>query len=274
LAQEAKPPLRAEEVQRILALLKPLSAEAQIVLVGGQALAFWSARFAEPRGEISVVASKDIDFEGSADSARLAGRLLGGEVMIPSPLEPTPVTGVVTFIDSDGIGRSLDFIGAPRGLDAADVRDTALRVDLPSSDGREAIALWVMHPERCMESRVYNTIDLGRDDSLGLNQLKVSIPIARRWSESLLNDGSIAERDRQRAVLDLNERIFKKASEDRCFLEVYRRFGIDPFAAVLDDGRLPQGFGSKRYPQMQQRLAAIRQRPNPPPDQSASEETA
>jgi hypothetical protein len=257
--QEAKPPLRAEEVQRILSLLKPLSDKAQIILVGGQALAFWSARFAEPRGEISVVASKDIDFEGSADSARLAGRLLGGEVMIPSPLEPTPVTGVVTFIDSDGIDRSLDFIRAPRGLTAADVRDTAIRVDLPALAGGGATALWVMHPERCMESRVYNTIELARDDSLGLDQLEVSIPIARRWSESLLDDESIEERDRQRAVLRLNERVFKKASEDRCFLKVYRRFAIDPFAAVLDDDRLPEGFRAKRYPQMQQRLAEIRQ---------------
>jgi hypothetical protein len=62
--QEAKPPLRAEEVQRVLSLLEPLSDKAQIILVGGQALAFWSARFAEPRGEISVVASKDIDSRG------------------------------------------------------------------------------------------------------------------------------------------------------------------------------------------------------------------
>lgn len=51
--QEAKPPLRVEEVKRVLGLLGPLSEEAQIVLVGGQALAFWSARFAEPDGEVS-----------------------------------------------------------------------------------------------------------------------------------------------------------------------------------------------------------------------------
>ncbi len=257
--QEAKPPLRVEEVQRVLGLLGPLSEKAQIVLVGGQALAFWSARFAEPDGEVRVVASKDIDFEGSADSARLAGRLLGAEVMIPSPLEPSPMTGTVTFLDADGIDRSLDFIEAPRGLDADDVRETAVRVELPGvlEGGGDAV-LWVMHPERCMESRIYNTIDLGRDDELGLDQLRVSVPIARGWSESLLGDEAVEESRRQRAVLSLNERIFEKCCKNRCFLAVHRKYGLDPFDAVLNDPRLPSGFGSKRYPQMRDRLATIR----------------
>lgn len=37
------PPLRPEEVQRVLGQLVPLIQDTQIVLVGGQALAFWSA---------------------------------------------------------------------------------------------------------------------------------------------------------------------------------------------------------------------------------------
>lgn len=257
--QEAKPPLQAEEVQRVLGLLEPLTRKGQIVLVGGQALAFWSARFAEPEGEIRVVASKDIDFEGSAASARRAGRLLSGEVMIPSPREPTPVTGVVTFVYSEGIDRTLDFIGAPYGLDAQDVRETAIHVDLQGlSDDEDGPALWVMHPQRCMESRIYNTIGLRRDDELALGQLKVSIPIARRWSESLLEDELIAERDRQRAVLKLNERIFKGCCEDHSFQAVHRKYGLDPFDAVLADERLPSEFNAKRYPQMRERLASIR----------------
>jgi len=257
--QEAKPPLRVEEVERVLGLLAPLSESAQIVLVGGQALAFWSARFAEPAGEIRVVASKDIDFEGSAAAARRAAQLLGGEVMIPPPREPSPMTGTVTFVDADGIDRSLDFIDAPRGLDAEDVRATAIRVELsmPSRDDRAV--LWVMHPERCMESRIYNTIDLGRDDELGLSQLEVSVPVTRRWSQSLLEDRTIEERRRQRAVLDLNERIFQLCSEDRCFLAIHRRYGVDPFEAVLADPRLPEDFLTKRYSQMRERLAEIRQ---------------
>jgi hypothetical protein len=252
--QEAKPPLRAGEVQRVLRLLAPLTQKTQIVLVGGQALAFWSARLVEPGGEVSIVTSKDIDFEGSANAARIAAKLLDASVEIPPPLEPTPVTGVVTFVDSDGFDRHLDFIGAPRGLDADDIRETAVRVDLTVPSGGEVAPLWVMHPERCMESRIYNTVELDRDDELGLGQLKVSIPIARRWSKNLLGNKAINERQRQRAVLDLNERIFEKCCEDRCFLAVRAQHGLDPFDAVLVDERLPQAFRDKRYPQMLDRL--------------------
>ena len=105
--QAGAPPLRSEEVRRVITALAPLTRKTDIVLIGGQALAFWSARFAEPSGEISVVASKDIDFEGSADAARTAATLLDAEVMIPSPVEPSPVTGVVTFTDADGNTKKL-----------------------------------------------------------------------------------------------------------------------------------------------------------------------
>lgn len=202
--------------------------------------------------------SKDIDFEGSATAARRAARILGAEVMIPSPREPLPMTGTVAFVDADKFDRSLDFIEAPRGLDGEDVRETAIRVELSMPSGADRTVLWVMHPERCMESRIYNTIELGRDDELGLAQLRVSVPIARRWSQSLLEDRTIEKRGRQRAVLDLNERIFKLCCEDRCFLAVHGRHGVDPFEAVLADPRLPEDFLTKRYPQMRERLAAIR----------------
>jgi hypothetical protein len=59
-------------------------------------------------------------------------------------------------------------------------------------------------------------------------------------------------------VLDLNERIFEKCCEDRCFLAVHGRYGVDPFDAVLNDARLPGGFREKRYPQMVDRLAKKR----------------
>jgi hypothetical protein len=257
--QAAPPPLRSEEVRRVISALAPLTRKTEIVLVGGQALAFWSARFAEQSGEISVVASKDIDFEGSGDAARIAATLLDAELMIPSPMEPSPITGVVTFTDADGFDRTLDFISTPRGLDAEDVRETAVWVELNASPAEPVKAsFWVMHPERCMESRIYNTIELQRVDPLGLDQLRVSVPIARRWSEAILDDGAL-DRDRGvRAVLRLNERIFEKCCDDWCFRGVYERHGIDPFHAVLRDPRLPQAFQDRRYPQMIRRLENLR----------------
>jgi hypothetical protein len=42
-----EPPLRHEEVRRILRLADPLTEERRIVLIGGQAVAFWM-RFLAP----------------------------------------------------------------------------------------------------------------------------------------------------------------------------------------------------------------------------------
>jgi hypothetical protein len=95
----APPPLRADEVLRVLRVLAPVTADPSVVLVGGQAVEFW-ARFlgldtADSSAEL--LASKDIDFEGSADAARAAADLLGGRSRIPSFDHHTPLTGVVFF---------------------------------------------------------------------------------------------------------------------------------------------------------------------------------
>jgi hypothetical protein len=247
----APPPLRADEVLRVLRVLAPVTADPSVVLVGGQAVEFW-ARFlgldtADSSAEL--LASKDIDFEGSADAARAAADLLGGRSRIPSFDHHTPLTGVVFFDDSDGIERRIDFLVSPLGLDGGDVRDTAVDVEIGADAPRTT--LWAMHPERVMESRIANVQILGIDDAHALAQLRMSIAIAREWSRFLLADSSISERDRVRGVLRLNERIFGKCVRDLHFRQLFADRGIDPFDAVLaDDDRLPSAFRERRYPQM------------------------
>lgn len=80
-----RPPLPREEVQRILVRLSPLSAEGKIVLIGGQAVAWWTVflELEDSSREIEIYASEDIDFEGAARSAQIAAELIGGEVRLP-----------------------------------------------------------------------------------------------------------------------------------------------------------------------------------------------
>jgi hypothetical protein len=80
------------------------------------------------------------------------------------------------------------------------------------------------------------------------------------WSRFLLNDSSQPDGDRIRAVLRINERIFRKCSADLHFRAIYLERGVDPFEAVLtDDDRLPEAFRQRRYPQMRDRLSERRQ---------------
>jgi hypothetical protein len=252
-------PLGQGEFERILALLESLVRERQVVLVGGQAVVLW-ADFLNKRGlELPIVATSDIDFEGPRGAALRAGKLLGTKVRIPKRGDRTTLNGVVTFIDSTGEERDLDFIESPRGLSARDVRDTALEVRARDPASGREVAFWAMHPERSMESRIYNVIDLQRTDRISLDQLRVSVVCAREWSRALLGEKSLSAHERGRAVLRLNERIFRKCRSDRCFRAVYGRHDIDPFEAVLIDDRLPKEFRDKRYPQMVASLEQVRQ---------------
>jgi hypothetical protein len=257
-----KPPLPPEEVRRILRDLKPLSEQRHIILVGGQAVAFWAAFFELEKAakEEKLFTSKDIDFEGAARSVRKAGELLRGEVRLATIDDHTPNTGVVLFKDSDGEERTADFLSAPYGLDARDVRDSALKVMVSDPDGAEQVPVWIMHPERCMESRVYNVVGLKQSGQIAMDQLKRSVVCAREFSRQILDDTDLGEAERIRAVLRLNERIYKKCLHDRSFRAVYLDHGVDPFEAVLVDGRLPDNFLEKRHPQMVDQLEERRKR--------------
>jgi hypothetical protein len=252
----AKPPLRHEEVQRILGLLEPLSADRSIVLVGGQAVAFWTRFLQEHSSEIAALApltSKDIDFEGSARAVRRTADLLGARMRLASMDDHTPNTGIVIFVDADGIEREIDFIDQPLGLRVRDIRDTAIRLIIPDNEAGHEIPVWVMHPERCMESRFYNAQILHKTDGLAMRQLEVSIACAREWSRYLLDDDSSPERTR--AVLRINERIFRKCLRDMHFRAAELTLRIDPFEAVLvEHPVLPAQFRERRYPQMREQI--------------------
>ena len=256
-----KPPLHPNEVRRILRQLAPLSDDRRIILIGGQAVAFWAAffRLAPPTVEPTLFTSSDIDFEGASQAARKAADLLKGEVRIPEIDRHTPNTGLVIFVDSDGITREIDFLAEPLGLNAQDVRKTAIRLNV-SRPGRLETPVWVMHPERCMESRVYNVVRLRQTGRIALDQLRRSVVCAQAFSRYLLDDKSGTRADRVRDVLRLNERIFRKCLTERPFRDVLFDHGVDPFEAVLLDDRLPEKFHEIRYPQMAQQLEDQRRR--------------
>jgi len=106
---------------------------------------FWT-RFLEERSSnvpaSTSLVSKDIDFEGSARAVRRAADLLTARARIASIDDHMPNTGIVLFLDADGVEREIDFIDEPLGLRARDVRDTGAAshrtVPLPTLAGKSA----------------------------------------------------------------------------------------------------------------------------------------
>jgi hypothetical protein len=248
------PPLRIDEAHRILSALEDVLAAGEAILIGGQAIALWVSYFEPLPGDLDAgrVASKDIDFQGSQALLEQAAELLGGETRIPSIDHATPVVGIVTFLDSDGFERQLDVLDRPFGLQPTDVSDSAIPLEISRPNGT-ILRLSVMHPERCMESRVQNTGLPNKQSELASHQLRASIACTRAFSSELLNAG------RPRDVLKLNERIFHFAQDARSARLALER-DIEVFDAVFDDERLPEKFRTVRLPQMRERINTLRQR--------------
>ncbi len=226
--------------------------------MGGQAIAFWLRYLASRYTEIAdaePVASKDIDFAAASRTVVLAADLIAGEPKIPTIDDHTPNTGLIRFTDIDGVAREIDFIDEPYGLRGQDVRDTAVLVELPADGNAPATTVRIMHPERCMESRVFNATGLGKTQPLAIRQLKASILCARVWSKLILDNEELPLEERVRAVLRINERIFRRCHKEKGFRDVVLDHGANPFDAVLvDDPRLPVRFREGRYPQMVDRI--------------------
>jgi hypothetical protein len=246
------------DVRPILAKVADL--ERDLVLVGGQAVNFWASRYEARAPELAREApftSKDIDFCGDQRVVRLAAERLGGRPRVATFDDATPNSGTVVFVDSAGAKRTLDVVSAPFGLDADEVHATALCVDINDDAGAPTgVSFYVMHPVLCMESRTHNVVGLAGsyDTEQGKRQLRASIVCAREFLRDLL-DGRMDADEPVRAVLKLNERVFRFATADRHAMELYRVKGIDPADALVVDSRMPEDFRTRRYPQMIRQLA-------------------
>jgi hypothetical protein len=245
------PPLTVAATRAVIARLGELTDE--IVLVGGQAVAFWADYYhaRESVAAVGPVNSRDIDFCGPSQAALRCAAKLGGRAKVPEPFSSTPNTGVVEFTDPDGVSRVIDFLAHPFGLDYAEVVDKAIKVRLLDDQNQPTpLHMLVMHPMHCLESRVHNVARLpGYDTPRALAQLRAAILCVREYLRDRLDANAI------RAVLDYNERVYKVAAFDRNAIVVYERHHIDPFDAVLVDERLPEKFHTMRLPQMRQKLA-------------------
>ena len=254
-------PLSYEEAVRILRELHELSEQHRIVVIGGQAVALWYRELAR-HGYLSSdqsepLTSKDIDFRGARQTVQRAAALLGGTARLPSMDDHTPSTGLVLFVDGEGHKRQIDFVDAPYGLNARDVVETAQHILLTDDQGE--VPAVVVHPERLMESRIHNVVGLGQRSPHSLRQARAAIDCAHAFSRLILDSDQVGTVTRRRAVLKLNERIYRF-----CRLPVARQFfettALDPFeAVVVDHPGLPQKFRTTRYPQMQLQLAKLRQ---------------
>jgi hypothetical protein len=250
--------LSYSDIRSVLAKVADLDRD--LVLVGGQAVNFWASVY---QGRVPALAregpfaSKDIDFCGDRRAVRLCAERLNGTARLATLDDATVNAGTVIFEDGSGERRTLDVVAAPFGLNAKEVRDTALRVEILDDGGAPTGASFhAMHPVLSMESRVHNVAGLPKiyDTNQGRKQLRASIVCAHEFLRDVL-DGRFEVADPARTVLKLNERVFRFCIHDRHAKELVRTTGIDPALVLVDDVRLPPTFRERRLAQMREQLA-------------------
>jgi hypothetical protein len=159
-----------ELLEQILVL-----ADNGMILIGGQALAFWAAYYETLAPVIAV--TKDVDLIGTkADVERLA-RGLDARAVFPRKGAMTLLVGQVLKDLPGGNYINIDVLSRVYGdLTTEVIADRAVSAESPAGH------FLVMHPLDVLQGRLENVYGLSsKQDEHGLAQLNVAIAVARKF---------------------------------------------------------------------------------------------
>lgn len=217
-------PLTAKDVVHMLGAMPP-----HMVLVGGQALAFWMNYYGVRPGAGAEITS-DGDVLGTLEEARLLARHLGGKLRVPPPRALTALVAQVRLsLPSDALERNIDVLhklydqgGLRKSTDFTRRAVARARVIELESGAR----FRVLHPMDLLASRVNNAVGLldikGRHV---LTQVRWAIKVMRQAFLSAANLGDAA---RVGAMIQEVQRLAKAAAGRALF----KSHDIEVFDAI------------------------------------------
>lgn len=189
MAPSGAAPPNPEQLARILEL-----AGTEMVLVGGQALAFWAAYYEVPAPAIAV--TKDVDFVGTrADVERLA-RGLGGKATFPRQRDLTLLTGQVEKNLPGGDYINIDVLSGVYGkVSTESLGKRAVAVEIAAGKFR------VMHPLDALQGRLENVYGLvEKQDEHGVAQLQLAVSMACEFLKDIASQEAASQDTARRPV--------------------------------------------------------------------------
>jgi hypothetical protein len=235
-------PVSREDTEAFLRLVG--DASEHLVLVGGQAVAFWAAYYEDRLGPIEAFAkallvSRDVDFTADRHAMKKCAARVDGRLREATLDDASPNIGLLTW--NHGLKEiRIDFLGATFSATHQELFDTSVPFVL---DGEQHFR--VMSPQRSFEARVTNLVDASYRTEHALAQLRTSIVCCREFTRDVLHDKGWHD------ASALIERTFDFCRDKREARSAKNTYGIDPFEAVLhDDPKLPEPSIKERYPRM------------------------
>lgn len=216
-----------------------------LVLVGGQALAFWVEHYsidAAPAGKADeAYVSLDADFLGKRAHVRILAEIVSGKASYPPQAAMTILCGQVFVIDDSAkTFMNIDVIHRIGNLDSEAVRTRAVEASVKSR------TFFVMHPLDVLVSRVENLRGIKeKQNRNGVRQIELSIEVAKCYiSQVIKRDESIAIKA-----------IEKVAETARSPAGIFaRKHGVEVYDAItpefLESNIKNQNFLSIRLPKL------------------------
>jgi hypothetical protein len=216
--------------RKSLGEIKPaLEALAQTgaVVIGGQAVNLWAELYqtnSPPWSELRPFTSFDLDVLGSRTDVLQCSQALEAEPFFPLPSENTVNSGkIVTQLG--GSDFEIDFLHSPNGLSPPEIRELARDITF------ENIALKVLHPLHCVESKTVNLATLPQDtgERQDLKHLRLSLAILREYLTNLSLAGNSDE------ILLRWARRVRMNSNHELGLRAAIRYGLSYQSAIPSD---------------------------------------
>jgi len=207
---------------RQLGPLLQVISRTQAVLVGGQAVNFWSERYAQdasPWKELRPFTSVDVDLLGNQADAKVCAEGTGGDLELPDAPAHTPNAAKVHCRQPK---IDIDVLHTANGLNTAEALQTAVHLR------HAGLPLRVLHPALCVESKTANLLTLdqtvaGRQDE---KHLRLALANCREFLRELTQQGRPPD-----GLLRWAERLRAHANT-QAGLDIQRRFQLDFQEAV------------------------------------------
>jgi hypothetical protein len=237
-----------ELLERILELVG-----IDMILVGGQALAFWAAYYRSPAPAIAI--TKDVDLLGTkADVERLA-RGLDAKAVFPHKIATTLLVGQVLKDLPGGGYVNIDVMFRVYGNIATEaIASRAVLAENPAGRFR------VMHPIDVLQGRLENVYGLSaKQDEHGVAQLRLAIDVARTFVGDIASQEATGAHDSTRPVVLRHLARLEALALSDAGRKVAKRQGVH-VADAIDPEPVShiKPFMSKKLPQLLKLMSAAR----------------
>ena len=236
-----------------------------MILVGGQALAFWAAYYGVPAPPAAV--TKDVDFLGTrADVQRLA-RGLGAKATFRRQRDLTLLTGQIEKELPGGGYVNIDVLSRVYGETSTDnIAKHAVIAESPAGKFR------VMHPMDVLQGRLENVYGIPeKQDEHGIAQLRLAIALVREFLGDIAAQENAGAEQADRPVTLRHLRRIETLALSDAGRKLAKRYNVHVADAIDPVPLLHiRSFATKKLPQLLRLMSAERRAQLTNEDQDSS----